>query len=80
MLFRSKNAAAFNKRNTTIQFWQQPSHSIELLSEAVTQQKLDYIHLNPVRARIVRLDERLFDFPWSKLPTLCGPEGKTGLV
>ena len=25
----------------------------------------DYIHLNPVRARMVTLERRLFDFPWS---------------
>lgn len=25
----------------------------------------DYIHLNPVRARMISLQERLFDFPWS---------------
>lgn len=28
----------------------------------------DYIHLNPVRARMVGLDQRLFDFPWSSYP------------
>lgn len=28
----------------------------------------DYIHLNPVRARMVTLDQRLFDFPWSSYP------------
>jgi putative transposase len=25
----------------------------------------DYIHLNPVRARIISLQERLYDYPWS---------------
>ncbi len=28
----------------------------------------DYIHLNPVRAGLVRLDGRLFDYPWSSYP------------
>lgn len=28
----------------------------------------DYIHLNPVRARMISLQERLFDFRWSSYP------------
>jgi REP-associated tyrosine transposase len=28
----------------------------------------DYIHLNPVRARLVGLDQRLFDYRWSSYP------------
>lgn len=28
----------------------------------------DYIHLNPVRARMISLQDRLFDYPWSSYP------------
>ena len=35
----------------------------------------DYIHLNPVRARLVGLDGRLFDYPWSSYRGLCSPRG-----
>ena len=36
----------------------------------------DYIHLNPVRARMVRLDGRLFDFPWSSYPLYAARKGR----
>jgi putative transposase len=42
----------FNPKNTFIQLWQNHSHGVELRSEAVTRQKLNYIHQNPVRAGI----------------------------
>ncbi|MFC6224086.1 transposase [Hymenobacter artigasi] len=42
----------FNPKNTFIQLWQNHSHGIELKTEAVTQQKLEYVHQNPVRAGI----------------------------
>ena len=66
-----KNAASFNQRNTNIQLWQQPSHSIELLSEAVTQQKLNYIHQNPVRAGICYRAE---DYVYSSASFYAGME------
>ena len=36
----------------------------------------DYIHLNPVRARMVHLDGRLFDFPWSSYPLYAARKGR----
>ncbi len=36
----------------------------------------DYIHLNPVRARMVTLDGRLFDFPWSSYPLYAAKKGR----
>ena len=35
----------------------------------------DYIHLNPVRARIVRLSDRLFDYAWSSYPAYAVRQG-----
>ena len=40
------------KRDRRYQFWKRNSLSIELYSEKVFQQKLDYIHDNPVKAEM----------------------------
>ena len=48
LLDKFRFAAGKNSRNTTYQFWQQDNHAEELISNAFTQQKLDYIHANPV--------------------------------
>ncbi len=39
-----------NSRNKTFQFWQQSNHPIELHTNHFIDQKLDYIHNNPVKA------------------------------
>ena len=50
-IFRS---AGQNKNNNKdFQFWQQDNHPIELFSPAVTFQKIDYVHNNPIVAGIV---------------------------
>jgi putative transposase len=36
----------------------------------------DYIHLNPVPAGLVRLDERLFDYHWSSYPFYAARNGR----
>jgi hypothetical protein len=42
-------AAKSNSRNTNYQFWQQNYHAIELSSNAFIEQKLQYVHENPVK-------------------------------
>lgn len=61
----------FNPKNTYVQLWQQCSHGIELKSAAVTQQKLDYVHHNPVRAGICYRDE---DYLYSSASFYAGLE------
>lgn len=39
------------------QIWQPDNHPIELYSEEVTIQNLQYIHANPVRSNLVRRPE-----------------------
>src|SRR5699024_917061 len=39
-----------NPNNTNYQFWQQDNHPVELDSHYLIQQKIDYIHQNPVKA------------------------------
>ena len=36
----------------------------------------DYLHLNPVRARMIGLEERLFDYPWSCYPLDAARKGR----
>jgi len=50
MLFQFERAGKYNPNNEHYQFWQQGNHPIELWSKAVMDQKLNYIHNNPVVA------------------------------
>jgi REP element-mobilizing transposase RayT len=55
------NAGSINSRNTNYQFWRQDNHPEELFSEKFTNQKLNYIHNNPVVAGIVdKAEEYLY--------------------
>lgn len=51
-----KKAGTANSNNSKNQFWQQHNKPIELWSSAVIQQKIDYIHNNPVVAGFVEND------------------------
>ncbi len=53
MLHLFKYYAKYQKQNTKYQFWQKTNHPIELFSAKVIQQKIDYIHQNPVETGIV---------------------------
>lgn len=48
-----KYFAKFYKQNAEYMFWQKTSHPIALYSPAVFDQKVEYIHNNPVEASIV---------------------------
>ncbi|MCE7992158.1 MAG: transposase [Roseivirga sp.] len=48
MLPLMKQAGQAKSNNKDFQFWQQHNHPIELDSLAITQQRVDYIHNNPV--------------------------------
>ena len=53
MLWLFKSAGLSNPNNKHFQFWQQDNHPIQLSNQEMAMQKLNYIHLNPVRACIV---------------------------
>jgi REP element-mobilizing transposase RayT len=57
LLWLFRQAGEGNSKNTTYQFWQQENHPIELISNNFIDQKLAYIHENPVKAGLV-------DEPW----------------
>ena len=53
MLNAFQFAASKNSNNKTYQFWRQDNKPIEVWSNDVIDQKLDYIHNNPVEAGFV---------------------------
>jgi hypothetical protein len=57
MLWLFSSAGKNNPKNKAYQFWQQENHPIEIFSNKFIEQKLAYIHNNPVKAGIV-------DDPW----------------
>jgi REP element-mobilizing transposase RayT len=59
---RNKNSALLNEllvhaKDRKYQVWERNSLSVELYSEKVLTQKLDYIHFNPVKAGLCGLPE-----------------------
>lgn len=50
------------KRNHTYSLWQQEKNVLSIFSERMLMQKVNYIHLNPVRAELVN---RMTDYRWS---------------
>jgi hypothetical protein len=53
MLERFKLAAQSHQRNKEFQFWQYGNHAEEIYTNKFMWSKLDYLHLNPVRAGLV---------------------------
>ena len=53
MLWLFKSAGSKNKRNTNYQFWRQDNQPVELENNEMKDQRVNYIHMNPVEARIV---------------------------
>jgi putative transposase len=72
MLATFKKAGEYNTNNTNYQFWRQDNMPIELFTPKVTQQKLDYIHNNPVEAGIVEKPE---DYRYSSAKVYAGEKG-----
>lgn len=61
MLSRFTLATSTHSRNKKYQFWQYGNHFEEIYAEKFLWSKIDYIHLNPVRAGIVeRASEYLY--------------------
>jgi putative transposase len=53
MLWLFKSAASKNSNNNESQFWQQDNHPIELITKEMIDQRLNYLHQNPVKACLV---------------------------
>ncbi len=48
-----KRAGVKNERNKDFKFWQQHNHPIEFSTNEMIDQRLDYLHNNPVEAGFV---------------------------
>ncbi|GHA78062.1 REP-associated tyrosine transposase [Pontibacter akesuensis] len=72
LLWLMERAGKKNGNNKGFQFWQQHNHPIELHNNALLQQKLDYIHQNPVEAGFVSSPE---DFTYSSARDYAGEKG-----
>ena len=69
MLHQFKYYASQHTRNEKYQLWEQDNHPIELSTADFTQQKIDYIHDNPVTAGLVYRAE---DYIYSSASNYAG--------
>ncbi len=60
MLYLFKHYGKKHSQNKTYMFWQKTSFPIELYSNSVIDQKVDYIHNNPVAAGLVLSPENYY--------------------
>jgi REP element-mobilizing transposase RayT len=69
MLKMFEEAGSKNSNNQRYQFWQQHNKPIVLNNAGIFEQKLNYIHLNPVKAGFVNCEE---DYPYSSAGDYSG--------
>ncbi len=74
MLSIFAKAGAANPNNTHFQFWRQDNRPVQLTTAAVFEQKLNYLHNNPVTEGYV---EQAEDYVYCSAPAIAG---KPGLV
>jgi REP element-mobilizing transposase RayT len=72
MLNIFKQAAYKHQRNTNYQFWTHENHAEHIYSNKFVEQKLNYIHQNPVRAGIVSNEN---DYLYSSAINYSGGKG-----
>lgn len=53
LLWMFERVGKKNRRNLDFQLWQQHNHSVELSTNEMMDQRLDYVHNNPVEAGFV---------------------------
>lgn len=67
-----KKAGQQNSNNSYYQLWQQHNHPIELSTNKKLNQRLDYLHMNPVKAGFVTRPE---DWFYSSAKRYAGMDG-----
>ncbi|MFY9153923.1 MAG: transposase [Prolixibacteraceae bacterium] len=72
MLYRFEFAGKFDNRISKYRFWQDTNHAIELDRNTLIEQKINYIHDNPVRSLIVGKQE---DYLYSSARDYAGEKG-----
>jgi REP element-mobilizing transposase RayT len=75
MMWMFKRAGKKNVRNNDFQFWQQHNHPVELNTNTMMEDRLNYIHNNPVEGGFVSKAE---DWIWSSAREYTGE--RTGLL
>jgi hypothetical protein len=75
MMWMFKRAGQKNIRNKDFQFWQQHNHPVELGTNEMMEDRLNYIHNNPVEAGFISRPE---DWVWSSAREYAGE--RTGLL
>ncbi len=76
MLWLMERAGKKNGNNNDWQFWQQHNKPLEIISQEMFDEKLAYIHQNPVQAGFVMREE---DWKYSSARDFCGMKGLVGL-
>lgn len=76
MLWMFERAGKKNSNNKKYQFWQQDNHPIELEGEWIDQ-KLEYIHNNPIEAGWVEEPEH---YEYSSAMNYAGKSGKLSIT
>lgn len=64
-LYRTRYSAYWNQLDDGDPIWQARYYGFNIWSRRKVEEKLDYMHLNPVRAGLV---ERAVDYRWSSAP------------
>jgi len=77
MVWMFERAGKYNSNNKDWQFWQQDSHPIELYDRKIMEQKLDYLHNNPVEAGFVSSPT---DWIWSSARNYAGEKGLIDII
>lgn len=70
-------AGRFNAKIKEYKFWQDGNEAKELITNKFTDQKLDYLHNNPVEAGFVRVPE---DYLYSSAIDYCGGKGLIDII
>ena len=69
MLYRFEFAGKFDNRIEKYRFWQYKSHPVELATNEMIDQRINYIHQNPVRTGLVAREE---DYLYSSARNYAG--------
>jgi len=72
MLWMMERAGKRNSNNVNFQLWQQDNHPIELYDNTILEQKLNYLHQNPV---VVGIVEKAEDYVYSSAGDYCNRKG-----
>jgi putative transposase len=77
MLWMMEKAAKKTNNDAKFQLWQAENHPIELATQKIAWQKLNYTHYNPVEAGFVR---RPFDWQHSSAIDYAGGKGLLDVI